>query len=191
MALSDDWNSKKYGFHAGFMINPKVSELGKKISYIDLTTKKKAIERFKQGLEHISSWEFATAPYVENNVFSYANSKIYIEQNPFLLCTYDDYMELQKIVKFNLLLDVAHLKVSCATLCIPFLKELEKLLPYSNYLHLSDNDSRSDSNWAITSSTDYLDVLRGNLKDKDVTLEIYEDLEQIKKTHDIISELMV
>ena len=46
----------------------------------------------------------------------------------------------------NLLVDVAHLKVSANSLGLDYFGELEKLFQLADYVHLSDNDGYSDQN---------------------------------------------
>ena len=49
----------------------------------------------------------------------------------------------------NILTDIGHLKVSSKTLNFKFLDELDKFLTYSDYLHISDNDSFSDQGLSV------------------------------------------
>lgn len=188
--LSEILGSKRFGLHAGFLIDPNVKELGKKIGKDKLYDKEKSIERFCLGYEQISSISNKVKIHIENNVFSYNNSLNFAE-NPFLFTDYDSYLELKNNIDFPVLLDLAHLKVSCKTLGLVFKDELHKSLNLSDYIHISDNSGYADSNNTISEKSDIFELLKAyNLKDKTITLEIYEDLEQIKNSYKLISNLI-
>lgn len=187
--LSKKWKSDAYGFHAGFLISPKVDELGKPITKSPLQDKTKALHNFVTELKKLENLEVKI--FVENNVFSDFNFKNFQGQNPFLLCTYEDYKEMKAMCpSLNLLVDVAHLKVSCKTLGLNFLDQLEKILPHTQYLHLSDNNALADENLGLSKSTDYLSILKGNIKNKKITLEVYDGLEKINQSLEIVHSLL-
>jgi sugar phosphate isomerase/epimerase len=187
LKLSKHWGADSYGFHAGFLINPQVNELGQTISKISMEKKDLGLKVFRDEFQKISSGDIDV--YVENNVFSLKNAESFKGKNPFLMCCFEDYVEFKKLTKFNLLLDIAHLKVTCNTLQLNFFEQLEKLLPESDYLHISDNNSFSDENLGLTSKTNFLPLLVGNLKNKKITLEVYDGIDAIKRSLDIISSL--
>ena len=114
--LSKKLGARKFGFHSGFFIDIKVSEIGKKISKVNLFDKSKSIQRFCDGVKKLQSLSGDLELYIENNVFSSTNAKTYENDNLFMLTNSSEYQELKNMINFNLLLDVAHLKVSSKTL---------------------------------------------------------------------------
>ena len=77
--------SKKYGVHAGFLIDFSPSEAGKKISLRKVNDRVSAIERLGQAWKEIKSAAGSQVDlYIENNVFSKTNHDTYKGNNPFL-----------------------------------------------------------------------------------------------------------
>jgi sugar phosphate isomerase/epimerase len=186
--LSNRLDSKKFGLHAGFLIDPRINELGKSINNQIMYDRSKSIDRFCSGVELLSSYTSETEIYVENNVFSDANKKIF-QSNPFLFTDYEGYKELSKNLEFKVLLDVAHLKVSCKSLSISFIDELNKLASIADYIHISDNDALSDSNQYLSKESQMYEALSNiNFDEKILTLEIYENFEKIIKSYDLLSK---
>ncbi|AGF51735.1 slr2110 [Synechocystis sp. PCC 6803] len=102
---------------------------------------------------------------------------------------YQGYLELQQYLNFNLLLDVAHLKVSCNSLGLNFDEQLDKLLPLSNYVHLSDNDGKHDQNQGFTQDGELLHKLKKyDFTGKTITLEIYHQVETIQEQYQLIKQ---
>ncbi|MGB1103633.1 MAG: sugar phosphate isomerase/epimerase family protein [Crocinitomicaceae bacterium] len=190
--ISAKLGTRKFGFHAGFFIDIKVSEIGKKLSPSDITDKNEAFDRFCKA--HGELKKFAgndVILYVENNVFSFSNNESFEGQNPLMVTDLSSYQELKERIDFNLLLDVAHLKVSCQTLEKDFNQELDTLFKVSDYIHLSDNDGLHDTNDAIEMESPLYSKLQNlNWKNKTVTLEIYEPLEKVKTSLDHINLLL-
>ena len=185
--LSHELNAEKFGLHAGFLLDPNINELGNGISTQMMYDKSKSIDRFCSGYNSLIEYSSGISLFVENNVFSHINKKNF-ESNPFLFTDYDSYIELSEKLDFNVLLDVAHLKVSCKSLSLPFIDQLNKLAIISDYIHISDNDALSDSNKYVTEDSDmYKALSKINLKGKIVTLEIYEDLKRIISSHKLLS----
>lgn len=187
LKLSKKLGAKKFGFHAGFLIDIKLSEIGKRISKDNIFDKDKAIQRFCDGFKELQSLAGDVKLYVENNVFSFTNYKTYNGDNIFLLISSDEYYELKNKIDFNLLLDVAHLKVSSKTLGLDFEDELKKMIAISDYVHISDNDALHDLNHKLQKDSTLVELLsQQNLKNKDFTLEIYDDMDAIKETYKIL-----
>ena len=108
-----------------------------------------------------------------------------------MLTTANDYRALKKKVDFNLLLDVAHLHVSTKTLGLDFQKEFEQLFVVSDYIHLSDNDGFHDQNLGFTHKSNLFKKLsRYNFTGKTITIEIYSDLQALKMSYDMISDIL-
>jgi len=189
--LSKELGAKIFGFHAGFFIDIKVSEIGKKISKENLFDQQKSIERFCNGYEELVKYASEVELFIENNVFSSSNFKSYNGENFFMLTNYNDYKKLKSMIDFNLLLDVAHLKVSSNTLGLDFDMEFVNMMNNSNYIHISDNDSLHDLNNKLQQNSDLVKKLsHQNLKDKNFTLEIYDEIDKIKETYRILEEII-
>jgi sugar phosphate isomerase/epimerase len=189
--LSKKLGAKKFGFHAGFFIDIKVSEIGKKISKDNIFDKDKAIQRFCNNFKELQSLAGNLKLYVENNVFSSTNYKTYNDDNIFMLTSSNEYDELKNKIDFNLLLDVAHLKVSSKTLRLNFEDEFKKMITISDYVHISDNDALHDLNHKLQRDSSLVDLIKHqNLQNKDFTLEIYDDMDAIKDAYNILQEVI-
>ena len=185
--LSKKLGSKNFGFHAGFYIDFSIEEIGKSISKSALNDKSQCFKTFcdSYGLLEVNDIQL----YVENNVVSQKNFENFGE-NPFMLTDISGYVELSEEINFKLLLDVAHLKVSCTTLNLSFEENLDYLMHRSEYIHLSDNNSYEDQNKTITGDSELMKLLsKYSLKDKIVTLEIYEDIAKIRDAYNLINQL--
>ena len=188
--LAKKIGAKKYGLHAGFFIDPSVNDLGKKIEKSTISNKDDAIKQFCKGFNILNNQSGSIELYVENNVISASNYKSY-NQNIFMLTNSSEYTMLKEDITFNLLLDLGHLKVSCKTLGLNFEKEFETLWNLSDYIHLSDNDGLHDSNKAIFSDSEFYALLKKhNLTGKTFSLEIYNNLDDLKNTYQLITKLL-
>jgi len=189
VALSNRLGADKFAFHAGFFIDIKLNEIGKKISRDNLFDEKMAIERFCGAYEAIKNQAKDVKLFIENNVFSKTNAETYGGKNPFMMTNFNEYKSLKEKIDFNLLLDVAHLKVSVRTLGLDWKSEFENMIEESSYIHISDNDGFHDLNNQLTRGSSLLSILsQVNVVNKDFTLEIYDDMNSIKKSHEILSE---
>jgi sugar phosphate isomerase/epimerase len=175
-------DSDSFGMHAGFYINISTDRLGKRIKKSELFNKEKARERFCKGFDELKILAQGVDLYIENNVFSYVNYQEYPESNPFMLTCYKEYKELSKMIDFNLLLDVAHLKVSAHTLELNFKNELKNMAKVSKYWHLSDNNNLADENKGF--QEDMMQSLKDlPFRPKQATIEVYEDISIISKSY--------
>jgi len=192
ITLSKKLRGSRYGIHAGFLIDIKPREAGKKIARRELSNRNKALSKFAEGWQLITDEAADDVDlYIENNVISSTNTKSYSGTNPFLLTDYSGYLELKEHVDFKLLLDLAHLKVSAKSLELGFNDELEKLLPLSDFIHLSDNDGLHDQNRPISPNSMLLKKLQGfYLKDKLITIEVYDEIENILTSYEAITSLV-
>ncbi|NOQ75662.1 MAG: TIM barrel protein [Crocinitomix sp.] len=182
----------QFGFHAGFFIDIKVSEIGKKLSPSDITDKNEAFDRFCDAHQHLTTFAGNDLKlYVENNVFSKSNHESFEGKNPLMLTDLEGFKELKSRIDYNLLLDVAHLKVSCKTLDQNFTETLELLFNSSDYIHVSDNDGLHDTNNALQANSDLFKQLETlNWENKTVTLEVYEPLEKVAASVDTINLIL-
>ena len=58
------------------------------------------------------------------------------------------------------MLDLAHLKVSANSLELDFVSDARKMLPLTNYVHVSDNDGFHDQNKELENDSNILHCLR-------------------------------
>jgi len=191
--ISAQFESREYGIHAGFRISPKVEELGKKIlgrtilPYAD--SLKKFIEEFAKLAKYAESRNVNLL--LENNVFSAANRQSFEGENPFFLTNSAEYFEMRNKVSFALLLDIAHLKVSCQSQSLDFTQELHTLIAESNYIHISENDGLSDSNNEFSIRSSFVQILKeSSLKNKSFTIEVYDGLESVRRCHSLLETLL-
>ena len=190
--LSKKLEADRYSIHGGFLIDPGVKEIGignslkKKELYDANLAIQKMISAIKLFHEEAGN---DLKIYIENNVISKKNYEKY-QNNPFILTTRNDYENLSKKINFNLLLDVAHLKVSSNALGENFKADLEFLFEKTDYVHLSSNDSLEDSNNNILSDTELVEFLKSkDLKKKTLTLEVYEDLNKVIEDYNFLNKI--
>ncbi len=186
--LSKRLGGKRYGVHAGFLIDIKPQEAGKRIGYKQLSDRKESLKRFSEGWKLISDEaDGEITLYIENNVFSKTNSNTYKGRNPFLFSDFAGYLELKEFVSFRPLLDLAHLKVSSNSLGLNFISEVNKILPLTNYIHISDNDDFHDQNNEIKYDSNVLTCLKNfNFNDKTIVIEVYATLQQVQSSYEIV-----
>jgi sugar phosphate isomerase/epimerase len=189
LAICKHIGARKYGIHAGFLMDIPVRQLGHALSRQSLYSLNESLRQFCRGFKQLQEQSGDIELYVENNVLSDENLKTYNGGNPLLLVDYEDYITLSRQLLFRLLLDVGHLKVSVNSLGLDFDKQLDSLIVRSDYLHISDNDGRSDQNNPLTGASALLNVLRKyDLHEKTVTLEINGHLQAIKETGRLLEE---
>jgi len=190
--LSKVLGSREYGVHAGFRIDVDPKEIGKPVKYKSAAPKEKVIARFSETWQRIKEVASGSVSlYLENNVFSSSNAVTFSGQNPFLLTDYEGYRELKQRIEFELLLDIAHLKVSARSLGLDFSNELSRMLPESDYIHLSENDGLHDQNKEIVPRSRLLAKLKKfNFFGKTMTLETYCSVPLIQVSYQtVVKEL--
>ncbi len=164
-----------YSFHAGFLIDPKVKELGKTIKSNSLYDRDKSLKRFIHSIKFLSKYasKYKIKLLVENNVITKSNLSKF-ESNPLLMTDIKSTGEIVKNFDENLffLVDVAHLKVSANTLNFNPREYLEIFKDKIGGYHLSDNNGLVDSNKEISKSSWFWPHLRNDLNY--YTLEVYD-----------------
>lgn len=185
-----EWSSKlgckNYGVHAGFLIDPQVNELGKRVKARTLNDREKAKHTFVSSINELAPFagNHDVNLLIENNVLSLNNYKEFNE-NPFLCTSKDETLEIfeQLNDKVSLLLDVAHLKVSSRTLnesAEEYIKGCSHLI---KGLHLSDNDGTSDSNEKFKHNSWFWKSIE-SLDHSYITIEVYDyNLNSIKEQY--------
>jgi len=188
--LSDKLKLREFGFHAGFFLNIPLDEIGKKIQNQTLFNKKEAINQFCKSYTKLDSLTNSKL-YIENNVISRPNYEKFGE-DIFMLTSSKDYFRLKKLINFDLILDVAHLKVSCNSLNLNFEMELDSLIHQTDYIHVSDNSGITDDNIGLKKDSELYSILSNySLKNKKITLEVYDNsFREIEESYKLISDLI-
>ena len=158
--------SKYYSFHAGFLLDPKPSELGKRLAEQDLFDYDEAVDKFVAATNALS--EYAASLNIQLLVENNVCSPIAFEQlgaNPFLLSDPEGVSDLFGPLNQNvrMLLDVAHLKVSANTLGYDtdvFVSECYDLI--GGY-HLSDNCGTVDRNNSFDAQSYFWPYVKNDL----------------------------
>ena len=191
IALSNRLGADKFAFHAGFFIDIKLREIGKKLSKDHLFNEDESISRFCDAFQDLQKQACGVSLFIENNVFSSSNADTYDGENPFMMTNFNEYVSLKEKIDFNLLLDVAHLKVSARTLKLNWEEEFEKMMDASSYVHVSNNDGFHDLNNQLTKTSVLTSMLRqSDTRNKDFTLEIYDGMDAIKRSHETLAEVV-
>jgi sugar phosphate isomerase/epimerase len=176
-----------YSFHAGFRINPKVSELGRPLELQALRDRGSALEQFGESVLRLAeeARRDGVTLLVENNVLSAANMAKFGE-DPLLLTHPDEICAFMPEMPANvgLLLDVAHLKVSARTLGFDPVAAHSQVKRWIRGYHLSDNDGTEDSNQPLSPDSWFWDVI-----DPEVdyyTLEVYTSAVELAKQYQFV-----
>ena len=180
-----------YSVHAGFLLDPQPKELGSSIKKVQIFDKEKSKEKFFKNINKISeiSKKYKINLLVENNVVSHQNIKNF-GQNPFLISTPDEIKEFLSYVsvsKANILIDVAHLKVSSNSLNFSANKFLHNCEGRVGGYHLSDNDGLNDTNEVFNPNSWFWDYI--DKKINYFTIEVYNvEPDILKKQRDIVEK---
>jgi len=152
---SMELGSNIYSFHAGFLLDPGVSELGETITSRGLYDRKESMKVFIDRVNDLS--EYANSKKVslliENNVVSSSNFKQF-SGDPLLMTSSHEceYIMENTPSNVNLLVDVAHLKVSSQSLGLDPILFLNKCKKWIRAYHLSDNNGMEDENKSFDSN---------------------------------------
>lgn len=163
-----------YSFHAGFRINPAVSELGARLGRHSLLARDVALDVFGERVAALAeeARREGVTLLVENNVINKPNLETYGE-DPLLLTNPDEIASFMERAPSNvgLLIDVAHLKVSANTRSFDMVVAHEKLKRWVKGYHLSDNAGAADTNDPVSEESWFWDHLVRGLDY--YTLEVY------------------
>jgi sugar phosphate isomerase/epimerase len=151
--LSTQIGQSVYSLHAGFLLDPTINELGRNVPQRPLFDRNKSLLRFVDRVNRIDTYaqSLGVKILLENNVLS-ANNYRSFKSNPFLMATADECIEVMKQTSnnVNLLVDVAHLKVTANSLKFSPVEFLHSCDNWIRAYHLSDNDGTEDNNRAIS-----------------------------------------
>ena len=190
--LASKLKSKYYSFHAGFLLDPQVKELGKKIkkrsTYNREISKNKFIERVNILAKFAETKNITLL--IENNVLS-SNNFAQFKENILLMVDEPECTEIMNRVRKNvkMLVDVAHLKVSSKSLNFDRISFLKKLDEWIFAYHLSDNDGNSDSNQKIRLDSWFWPYIKSNLDY--YSIEVYgEEPEELVKQKELTQRMI-
>ena len=190
--LASKLKSKYYSFHAGFLLDPQVKELGKKIkkrsTYNREISKNTFIERVNILAKFAETKNITLL--IENNVLSSNNFEEF-KENILLMVDEPECTEIMNRVRNNvkMLVDVAHLKVSSNSLNFDRISFLKKLDKWIFAYHLSDNDGNSDSNEKIRLDSWFWPYIKSNLDY--YSIEVYgEEPEELVKQKELTQRMI-
>lgn len=185
--LSAEIGTFLYSFHAGFLLDPKVEELGNRVEKQVLIDRNEAMLRFIHNVNEMAFFaeELGASLLIENNVLSNSNFQ-YFGTNPFLMADSQECFRVMNETSENvsLLVDMAHLKVSSNSLGFSKTQFLELVDPFIGAYHLSDNNGLSDSNEEVREDSWFWPYIRS---DKSYySLEIYR-----KSPQDLFNQVVL
>lgn len=188
--LSTALEADRFGFHAGFLINIPIKEIGRSINNQELFDREAAKARFIEGYKVLEAYSKIPL-YLENNVVSATNYNNFGNTDPFFMSQSQEIFEFSEQINFGLILDVAHLKVSANTLGLALKEELDKLMPVSNYIHISDNDGKADTNQPLEQGSELYEMLKKyDFNGAIFTIEVYSGLDAVANTHQSLELLL-
>lgn len=185
-------NSPFFAAHAGFCIDPDPEQLGSEISFDSHFDREKNKEFFLKSIQEIliTAEQLELEFLIENNVIARFNYKNKV--NPFLCCESSEMEWLHKSIDnklFGILLDTAHLKVSCHTLGKDKVSEFKLIQPFVRGIHHSDNDGTKDDNSPLTKEYWFLPFMKESrhiphvLEVKDLSInEVTEQITYLNPT---------
>ena len=180
-----------YSFHAGFLLDPKPKELGNKLSKVEIFDRDKAKATFYKNVKNVSNLanDFKIKLLIENNVVSNENLNNF-KINPFLISEPKETSEFLKLFKkseVNILLDVAHLKVSANSLKFKAEDFFNVCGDRIGGYHLSENDGLKDSNEPFDNNSWFWKYI--NKKVNYFTLEVYNtEPSELKKLAELVEK---
>jgi len=190
--LASEKGLNYYSFHAGYLIDPEVSELGQVIKKRTFNDRDDSKELFVNRVNQLSLYaaEKKVKLLIENNVLSFKNYQEF-NNNPLLMVDSDETFEIMRETDKNvgLLIDVAHLKVSSNTLGFSAEEYLLNFEKSTCGYHLSDNNGLEDSNSPVTECSWFWPLITKSLDY--YVLEVYNQSGDIlKKQVDLTSQCL-
>jgi sugar phosphate isomerase/epimerase len=160
--FSGKYGMKYYSFHAGFLIDPKPKSLGKIIPKVLVQQRRKTIKVFISSIIKLSKYAKIknVKLFIENNVISKANLQRF-KKNPLLMTEPKEIKNIMSKLPNNvdLLMDVAHFKVSSETLKFDLTKSFKDLKKFIGAYHLSDNNGIIDNNKDIRKNSWFINLM--------------------------------
>ncbi len=163
LALSAAIGAPDYGVHAGFLVDPPADQLGRPLGPLPVADRDEGLARFTERVRSLAAEaaDLGVALWIENNVLSRANLARF-GTDPLLCTTPRECAEVLAELEggVGLLLDVAHAKVSGATLGFDPHDFAATCESWIRAYHLSDNDGSADSNGPVRRSSWFWPVLQ-------------------------------
>ncbi len=190
--LTAGFGGEFYSFHAGYLLDPDVSELGNKINKKKLNKREDGLKQFIKNVNELASFanEYGVTLLIENNVISKRNFESF-NNNPLLMTDVEETELIFSHVLDNvkLLIDVAHLKVSANTLKFDAVSYLNKFKNITAAYHISDNNGLEDSNEPFTINSWFVDHIRKDLSY--YSLEIYvSDVKLLEDQYTLLTNVL-
>lgn len=173
-----------YSFHAGFLFDPRVNELGRRFGEYKIIPRPEGKKIFLDSINELATFanQFGIKLLIENNVISKSNFEKF-GTNPLLFTDPEEAFEIMSNCPSNVfsLLDVAHLNVSANTL--GFSKEvyIQNLSRWIKAYHLSENNGLEDQNHQIKDDSWFWPHLKSTREVFYTSLEIYNISENLIK----------
>jgi len=156
IVLSATLGAERYGLHAGFLVDPPVSYLGRTWKSLERADLSVAQDHFVDSVSELHAHAERTGIelLIENNVLT-AGTRDEGGDEVLLMASAEQICILMAQLPdgVGLLMDVAHLKVTAATLGFDPAAGLEATSRFVRGYHLSDNDGMSDSNGGVTAES--------------------------------------
>ena len=175
MRWSIELGQAVYSFHAGFLMDPRVDELGQRIKARSLYAREECLGRFvyRTCMLAKEAAGFGVSLLIENNVLSLGNFAEF-GSDPLLMTGPEEAVYVMRNTPDNvgMLVDVAHLKVSAQTLGYDAVTMFGDCREWIRAYHLSDNDGTRDSNHAVTADSWFWPYLLRGLDY--YSLEVYD-----------------
>ena len=153
MALSALLGAERYGVHAGFLVDPPVSFLGRTWQSLERADLSVAQSLFVHSVTELHEHADRTVIelLIENNVLT-TGTRDEGGDDVLLMASAEQICDLMVRLPagVGLLMDVAHLKVTAATLGFDPAEGLQATSRFVRGYHLSDNDGMRDSNGGVT-----------------------------------------
>ena len=190
--LTSGFGGEFYSFHAGYLLDPDVSELGAKINKKKLNARNDGLRQFIKNVNELASFakEHGVTLLIENNVISKRNFDSF-NNDPLLMTGAEEteFIFSNVLDNVKLLIDVAHLKVSANTLNFDAVTYLNKFKNITAAYHISDNNGLEDSNEPFTIDSWFVDHIRKDLSY--YSLEIYvSDIHVLENQYTLLSSVL-
>lgn len=192
ISLSAKFNSAFYSFHAGYLLDPAVDELGQTIKEKKLIDRDVGLKTFIKNVNELACYakKMNVELLIENNVLSQANYKSF-KNNPLLMVDMPETAHIFSQVEDNvhLLIDVAHLKVSANSLGFSAKEYMRMFKDITYGYHLSDNDGTEDSNEGFNDNAWFWNEIRKDLNY--YSIEVYDNnIANLEAQYQLVSDCL-
>ena len=182
---------KFFSFHAGYMLEPRICDLGGKIAVADSAKIEKGeyMERFIRNVNYLSDFasSFGIQIFIENNVLTKENLENWGENLLMLTNPQNSKTLVEKLdSSVGFLIDFGHLNVSSETECFDCAEFISVFEERDLAYHISNNNGLVDQNLMISSGDWYWPYI--NSRGKFITAEVYDfsdsdldDMEEIMR----------